>query len=71
MAVSSSRGSFRLRDRTESALSPALQADSLPTEPSGKSQVPDLVELLVCNIAGSLFLFKEFVPHEVLPVKQI
>ena len=55
----------------ESAVSPALQADSLPTEPSGKSQVPDLVELLVCNIAGSLFLFKEFVPHEVLPVKQI
>ena len=35
----------------EFPVSPALQADSLPTEPSGKSQVPDLVEVLVCNIA--------------------
>ena len=41
----------------ESPVSPTLQADSLPTEPSGKSQVPDLVEVLVCNIAESLFLF--------------
>ena len=30
----------------ESPVSPALQADSLPTEPSGKSRVPDHVEVL-------------------------
>ena len=32
--------------KPESPVSPALQADSLPTEPSGKSRVPDRVEVL-------------------------
>ena len=32
--------------KPESPVSPALQADSLPTEPSGKSRVPDHVEVL-------------------------
>ena len=37
-AISSSRGSSRPRDRTCVSCSPALQAGSLPIEPSGKPQ---------------------------------
>ena len=38
VAMPSSRGSSRPRDRTASPASPALQAGSLPTEPPGKPQ---------------------------------
>ena len=39
VAISFSRGSFQPRDWTWVSASPALQADSLPAEPSGKTEV--------------------------------
>ena len=47
VAISSSRGSSQPRDRTRvSCLSPTLQADSLPAEPSGSPKAAFIVHLV-------------------------
>ena len=47
VAISYSRGSFQPRDRTCIPVSPALQEDSLPAEPTGKTSEGSALGLII------------------------